>query len=84
MATMQDKRQDFLWLIQMWMPRSEDIVGWTAACGDAVAASYRIPAKMTARDAALEFMAFESPSFRGDVDRECPYWMSALDDPTYL
>ncbi|WP_334185391.1 hypothetical protein [Novosphingobium sp.] len=83
MATMQDKRYDFLWLVQLWMQRERDIVGWTATCGDAVAASYRIPAAMTARDAALDFMSFNSASFRGDAENECPEWMTALSDPSY-
>lgn len=83
MATMQDKRQDFLWLVQMFMQRETDIAGWHGYAGDAVAASYRIPRDKTARDAALEFWAFFSDRFRGDAERECPYWMTALNDPSY-
>lgn len=82
MPTMQDKRQDFLWLVQMFMQNRTEVVGWNGFAGDAIAASYRIPAKMTARDAALDFWSFFDEGFGGE-DRECPYWMSALDDPTY-
>ncbi|TCU57958.1 hypothetical protein EDF58_104195 [Novosphingobium sp. PhB57] len=83
MPTMQDKRHDFLWLVQLWMQRERDVAGWTAACGDAVAASYRIPADMTARDAAHDFMAFNSEAFRGEAENKCPDWMNALQDPHY-
>ncbi|TCM16154.1 hypothetical protein EDF56_108143 [Novosphingobium sp. PhB165] len=83
MPTMQDKRQDFLWLVQLWIQRERDITGWTATCGDAVAASYRIPASMTARDAAFDFMSFNSEAFRGDIENKCPAWMMGLDDPRY-
>lgn len=83
MATVQDRRQDFLWLIQMFMQRDTDVVGWHGIAGDAVAASYRIPARMTARDAALEFWSFFNDRFRGDAERVCPHWMTALDDPSY-
>lgn len=83
MPTIQDKRYDFLWLVQLWIQRERDIAGWTATCGDAVAASYHIPASMTARDAAFDFMSFHSASFRGETDNECPSWMNALSDPSY-
>lgn len=82
MAVLQDKRQDFLWLVQMIMLRQQDdIKGWAGYAGDAVAASYRIPNDMTARDAALQFGAFISPEFRGGRDQQCPHWMMNLGDP---
>ena len=83
MPTIEDKRRDFLWLVQMFMQRDTEVVGWYGFAGDAVAASYRIPKAMTARDAALEFWAFFSENFRGDAEKVCPHWMSALDDPSY-
>lgn len=83
-ATKQDKRHDFLWIVQMFMQRDPDVIGWRGFVGDAVAASYRIPQSMTARDAALDFWGF----FSGEEglaggDKKCPHWMVALDDPRY-
>lgn len=82
-ATTMDKRSDFLWLVQMFMLRDTDVVGWSGFAGDAIAASYRIPAGMTARDAALDFWAFFSDEFRGGEEKVCPIWMTALQDPSY-
>jgi hypothetical protein len=78
-----NKRTDFLWLVQMFMLKDTTVVGWYGFAGDAVAASYRIPKSMTARDAALDFWAFFSEKFRGEGDKSCPTWMSNLDDPDY-
>lgn len=83
MPTTEDRRQDFLWIVQMFMLRDTEVTGWYGFVGDAVAASYRIPKGMTARDAALEFWAFFSDNFRGDAEKDCPHWMSALSDPGY-
>ncbi|WP_313435226.1 hypothetical protein [Novosphingobium sp.] len=83
MPTLQDKRQDFLWLVQLWMQRERDIAGWTATCGDAIAASYRIPEDMTARDAAWDFLSFNSEAFRGESENKCPEWMRNLQEPCY-
>ncbi len=83
MASMEDKRHDFLWIVQMFMLRDQDVVGWRGFVGDAVAASYRIPAKMTARDAALEFWGFFNEEARGDEERRCPSWMLMLKEPSY-
>ncbi len=83
MATGEDKRADFLWMVQMFMQRDTKVVGWYGFVGDAVAASYRIPKSVTARDAALDFWGFFSDDFRGDEKKECPSWMIALNDPSY-
>lgn len=83
MATADDKRTDFLWIVQMFMQRDTQVVGWGGIVGDAVAASYRIPKSMTARDAALDFWAFFNKEFGGPDDRECPHWIVNLDDPRY-
>jgi hypothetical protein len=85
MADSADKRQDFLWIVQMIMDRySDSIQGWPGIAGDAVAASHRLPAKLTAREAAIEFCAFWIEPFRGaGVERTCPSWMSSLSDPVY-
>lgn len=49
---MNEKRTDFLWIVQMIMFKHQDaMVGWSGVAGDAVAASYRIPSDLTARDA---------------------------------
>lgn len=75
-----NKRTDFLWLVQMIMTKQmSKIIGWEGIAGDAVAASYRIPETMTARDAALGFCSCMVEGF-GD-DRTCPHWMTALQDP---
>ena len=83
MPTSEDKRSDFLWIVQTFMLRDSDVVGWHGHVGDAVAASYRIPKGMTARDAALEFWAFFNEKFRGGGERECPGWMAMLNEPSY-
>lgn len=79
MASGDDKRHDFLWMVQMFMQRDPEVVGWRGFVGDAVAASYRIPKAVTARDAALDFWGF----FSGEEKEVCPSWMVALDDPNY-
>lgn len=84
MPTSDDKRQDFLWIVQMFMQRDTQVVGWYGFVGDAVAASYRIPKSVTARDAALAFWAFFNDEFRGEEKRVCPSWMSNLNDPAYV
>lgn len=84
MATAADKRQDFLWIVQMIGSRyGDDVVGWPGMVGDAVAASHRIPNDMTARDAALDFCAFVMPGMRGGEERLCPRWLTFLSDPVY-
>lgn len=83
MPTGEDKRSDFLWLVQMFMLRDNNVIGWHGIAGDALAASYRIPKGKPARDAALEFWAFFNDDFRGDAEKICPSWMMALHDPVY-
>ncbi len=83
MANMEDKRTDFLWIVQMFMLRDQDVIGWGGIVGDAIAASYRIPGTMTARDAALDFHGFFNKGFSGGEDRVCPAWFSQLHDPIY-
>lgn len=83
MPTTQDKRQDFLWIVQMFMSRDTTVVGWTGFAGDAIAASYRIPKHMTARDAALDFWGFFNEEFGGSENRACPAWFAQLADPNY-
>lgn len=79
---MSDKRTDFLWIVQMIMIKHQDaVVGWSGVAGDAVAASHRIPADMTARDAALAFCSVFVEGFAGEKRAEVPAWMSALNDP---
>ena len=83
MPTSENKRTDFLWIVQMFMQRDTSVIGWYGFVGDAVAASYRIPLSMTARDAALDFWGSFNEDFGGQKDRDCPSWMLALDDPKY-
>ncbi|MFN3314897.1 MAG: hypothetical protein ACK46Q_15750 [Hyphomonas sp.] len=79
---MSDKRSDFLWIVQMIMLRYEaKIVGWSGIAGDAVAASYKIPRDMSARDAALGFCAAMVEGFSGAERDPAPSWMIALKDP---
>lgn len=82
MPTAADKRQDFLWIVQTFMLRDTDVTGWHGFVGDAVAASYRIPDHVTARDAALDFWGFLNQRFGGE-ERKCPTWLTALSDPNY-
>ncbi len=83
-GTQGDKRQDFLWVVQMFMLRDTDVIGWRGFAGDAVAASYRIPNDMTARDAAREFWSVCSPEFSGDEDYPVPAWLFGLSEPNYI
>lgn len=83
MSTANDKRHDFLWMVQSFMLRDQDVLGWSGHLGDAVAASYLIPSGCTARDAALDFWAFCNPDFRGGGEAKCPSWMRNLKDPIY-
>jgi len=77
-----EKRTDFLWIVQMIMLfHREKVIGWSGVAGDAVAASYKIPQGMTARDAALGFCACFVEGFNGEKNAECPYWMANLRDP---
>lgn len=77
-----DKRNDFLWLVQMIMVNyREKITGWSGVAGDAIAASYRIPKTMSARDAARQFCAVFVEGFAGDTLADCPGWMAQLKDP---
>ncbi len=79
---MSDKRNDFLWIVQMIMIKHQDaITGWSGVAGDAVAASHRIPADMTARDAALAFCAVFVEGFNGPERASVPSWMTNLKDP---
>ncbi|WP_298808386.1 hypothetical protein [uncultured Sphingomonas sp.] len=71
-----------MWIVQTFMLRDQKVVGWHGFVGDAVAASYRIPRNMTARDAALDFWGFFNEDFGGE-DRTVPGWFAGLDDPTY-
>ncbi|WP_406736368.1 hypothetical protein [Thioclava sp. GXIMD4215] len=74
------KREDFLWIVQAIMIKHNDnIVGWSGVAGDAVAASYCIPANMTARDAALGFCGAKIRGF--GATQEVPEWMADLQDP---
>jgi len=86
MPSATDKRQDFLWLVSLFMHRhADEIQGWHGLGGDAVAASYRIPDQKTARNAALEFAAFNIESVRGKgSERTCAGWVTALRDPDYV
>lgn len=78
-----EKRSDFLWLVQMIMINyREKVTGWSGVAGDAVAASYRVPESVTARDAALHFCACFVEGFNGDNPAECLGWMTELKDPT--
>lgn len=83
MATKHDKRQDFLWMVQTFMLIDEKDVGWRGSVGDAIAASYRIPDELDAREAALQFWGFISPEARGGEKRQCPPWLTMLSDPNY-
>lgn len=84
MADRTDKRTDFLWIVQMIMWKHADAIqGWSGIAGDAVAASHRLPANLTARDAAVEFCAFFVDGFGGAERPECPHWIAGLPDPTY-
>lgn len=77
-----EKRSDFLWIVQMIMINyREKITGWSGVSGDAVAASYRVPESMTAREAALQFCACFVDGFNGERPAECPDWMTELKDP---
>jgi len=79
---MSDKRTDFLWIVQMIMIKHQQrVTGWSGVAGDAVAASHRIPAEMTARDAALAFCSVFVEGFNGETRAEVPAWLSALRDP---
>lgn len=80
---MNEKRTDFLWIVQMIMIQyQQGIVGWPAVAGDAVAASHRIPSKMTARDAALAFCGSTIEGFSGESKSEAPHWMTNLREPS--
>ncbi len=83
MPDQNDKRTDFVWMVQSLMLRDQQVLGWSGHLGDAVAASYLIPKDRTARDAALEFWAFFNPDFRGGGEALCPAWMTNLRDPNY-
>lgn len=72
-----NKRTDFLWLVQMIVISHPCDVASVGA--DAIAASYRIPEDMSAREAALGFCACMVKGF--SEDRSCPYWMTELSDP---
>ncbi len=79
---MSDKRSDFLWIVQMIMLNHQDgVIGWDGVSGDAVAASHRIPADITARDAALDFCSVFIKGFAGDEPIMVPDWMAQLRDP---
>ncbi|WP_227269365.1 hypothetical protein [Roseobacter weihaiensis] len=66
----------------MIMIKYEDkIFGWSGIAGDAIAASYRIPKELTAREAALKFCALFVEGFSGDERPSVPNWLAELDDP---
>ena len=75
--TNEQKRSDFLWIVQMIMSQyREKITGWSGFSGDAVAASYQIPADLTAREAALDFCGMVVPGFADeDGKRIVPKWI---------
>lgn len=80
---MNEKRSEFLWLVQMIMIKhQEGIDGWSGVAGDAVAASHRIPVGMTVRTAALAFCSVFIPGFAGEERTEVPGWMIDLSDPS--
>lgn len=75
-----NKRTDFLYIVQgIILTRKDNIIGVSGVIGDAVAASYRIPKNMTARDAALDFCSLMIEGF-GD-NTKVPSWMVELKDP---
>lgn len=85
---MSDKREDFLWIVQtILLYHGKGVGGFHGIAGDAIAASYRIPADMTARDAALDFCGFMVNDLRHEYEknegrkRECPTWFSNLREP---
>lgn len=79
---MDEKRAEFLWLVQMIMIKHMDAInGWSGVSGDAVAASHRIPTDMTVRDAALAFCSVFVEGFAGDERTRVPNWMAELNDP---
>lgn len=81
---MGDKRSDFLWIVQMIMIKhQENIVGWSGISGDAISASYLIPADWTARSAALSFCSAFVEGFDGEGSAEVPGWMMNLSDPAH-
>lgn len=86
---MNDKRHDFLWIVQTLMLKyGAEVGGFMGTAGDAIAASYRIPSDMTARQAALSFSEFAFDNLQDAVlrtegmRRECPAWLLGLSDPS--
>jgi hypothetical protein len=74
-----EKREAFLAIVQAVHLRSRrELTGLNAAAGDAVAASHRIPADMTAAEAALAFCALGTDR---DARAESPRWMAMAHDP---
>ena len=75
------RRADFLWLVQMIMESwSDQIDGWTGMSGEALAASYRIPSDLTIREAAFAFCGMYIDGFAGEGTTEAPSWLHALKD----
>jgi len=80
---MNDKKFEFLWLVQMILTKHMDAVdGWSGIAGDAVAASHRIPKEMTVRDAALVFCSVFVDGFSGEERTSVPSWLAQLNDPS--
>jgi len=80
---MNDRKFEFLWLVQMIMTKHMDAVdGWSGVAGDAVAASHRIPKEMTVRDAALAFCSVFVEGFSGEERASVPSWLAQLNDPS--
>lgn len=80
---MREKRSEFLWLVQMIMIKHQEIIiGWSGVAGDAIAASHRIPEKMTVREAALSFCSVFVKGFAGEEASEVPPWLMNLHDPS--
>jgi len=93
---MSDKRADFLWIVQTTVLANcarlaaereggklhiYSATGVAGMAGDAVAASYRIPVAMSAREAALQFCSFMLTNLR-QPEEKCPEWLTALNEPS--